>query len=194
MAEHLPVCHTQLLETTLLTTWALRNRTSSKRTNIKKSAFPLLFISFQINILFYFSWEFAFEGLAGSSAISYTSQRQQRRVSSTVRGVYPKSRSSPSLAQEHPRQAGVSWEENKTEWVQHPSLNLPSMGLQPVLGMDSGKVSRVDTMERTSTWGRSLYLQGSGSLWEWIVRKLLSILDATKFTNLFFVLSNFFFK
>lgn len=50
---------THLPEKILLTTWAHVNRTSGKITNIRKSAFPLLFILFQINILFYFPQEFA---------------------------------------------------------------------------------------------------------------------------------------
>lgn len=97
------------------------------------------------------------EGLAGSLATSYIPQRQQRRVSPTMRPVWPKSWSSPSLAQRHSRKAGVSWEENKIEieGVQHPSLNLPSMGLQLLLGMDSGRVNRVDTTKRVPIWGQN---------------------------------------
>lgn len=151
MAEHLPVCHTQLLETTLLTTWALRNRTSSKRTNIRKSAFPLLFISFQINILFYFSWEFAFEGLAGSSAISYTGQRQQRRVSSTVRGVYPKSWSSPSLAQE---EAGRSIMGRKQDRMGPTPLIKPAQ-----YGASAGTGNGFRKSEQSWHYGKNVHLR-----------------------------------
>lgn len=127
------------------------------------------------------------EGLAGSSAVSYIAQRQHRRVSPTVRPVQPKSWSSPSLAQQHTRKAGASWEENKLEGVQHPSLNLPRMGLQLVLGMDSEEWSELTLQKEHPTWGRNSSLVPA-RVWVTVRKasKFLYILDATKFINSFF--------
>lgn len=61
----------------------------------------------------------------------------------------------PHLAQQCSRQAGVSWEEDKMDGVQYSPLNMTSIGLQFELGMDSGKVSGVDTTEGTSASGQN---------------------------------------
>jgi len=176
------------------------NRTSGKITNIRKSALPSLFILLQINIIFYFPQEFALCRF-GWILSNFLLIKGTSKGSPQLWELFGQHHDHhlPHLAQQRSRQAGVSWEDDKMHGVQDLSLNLTSTGLQFVLGIDSGKVSGVDTTEGMSAWG-----QKSSSLpatvWatakmntQVILANLRSINVDNKVHKFFFCFSNFFY-
>lgn len=141
-------------EKILLTTWAHVKRISDKITNIRKSAFPFLFISFQINILFYFPQEFALfrfgwilsHSLRWSKAPEKALPNSESRLAKIVIITFPTRRKHALGGQEY--------HGKKTRWMES-NIPIKPDQLQFVLGMDSGKVSGVDATEGTSAWGQN---------------------------------------